>query len=259
MQNQRSEQQLQAVRSAVKSGEKIKAVKLYREITGTDLLKAKQYVDNLASELAEADGDAPGMSEDALIVGLGGTHNTIRIVRTGESLVCRLSASTRALVVGALVMFGPGVLSLLWIQPEGWGVADLTKAPWYLAALILFIPVICCPLLLWHLIRNPRIVVPLATGEVQFYTRRGGRPVRRIERQEIERFEIEEGSYVDSDGDRTQQWTLYLITRRAARIALCLSTKEVLIRSFCRDLENLTGKRQTETKEPVGGGGEGET
>jgi len=257
MQNQRSEQRLHEVRSAVKSGEKIKAIKLYREITGTDLPKAKQYVDTMASELEEADRDAPGTSEDrSLIVGLGGTHNTIRIVRTGESLVCRLSASTRALVVGALVAFGPGVLSLLWVRPKGWDVADLTKAPWYLAALVLFIPVICCPLLVWHLIRNPRIVVPLATGDVQFYTRRGGRPVRRIERQEIERFEIEEGSYVDSDGDSTQQWTLYLITRRAARIALCLSTREVLIRSFCRDLENLTGKRQTETKEPVGGGGE---
>jgi hypothetical protein len=35
MQNQRSEQRLQEVRSAVKSGEKIKAIKLYREITGT--------------------------------------------------------------------------------------------------------------------------------------------------------------------------------------------------------------------------------
>ena len=254
MDNQRSEQQLQAVRSAAQSGDKIKAIKLYREITGTDLLKAKQYVDSLASELEEADRDAPGTSEDrSLIVGLGGTHNTIRILRTAESLVCRLSASTRALVVGALVVFGPGVLSLLWIQPEGWGVADLAKAPWYVVALILFIPVICCPLLVWHLIRNPRIVVPLATGEVQFYTRRGGRPVRRIERQEIERFEIEEGSYIDSDGDRTQQWTLYLITRRPVRIALCLSAKEDLIRGFCRDLENLTGKRQTETREPTEG------
>jgi hypothetical protein len=64
---------------------------------------------------------------------------------------------------------------------------------------------------------------------------------RWVEQQEVERFEVEEGWYVDSDGDRTKQWTVYLITRQGVRIALCLSTDEGLIRGFHQDLEKLTG------------------
>ncbi len=242
MQNRPTEEGIQSVRSAVESGRKIEAVKLYREITGADLVSAKRYVDELSSA-REAKSGGPGFSGDrSLIVGLGGTHNTIHVERTPGSLVCRLSSGTRALVLVLLSLFGPGALALLWIRPE----ADLSEAPWYILVLVLSIPVLSSLLLIWHLIRNPRIVVPLASGEVQFYRRRGGGPQLRIRRQEIKSFEVEKGWYSDSDGDATDQWTLYLITHQGGKIALCLSTQEDLIRGFCRDLETTTGCRRFE-------------
>lgn len=46
-----SDEDLEKVVELVKIPEKIKAIKLYREITGEGLKEAKEYVDNLAKEI----------------------------------------------------------------------------------------------------------------------------------------------------------------------------------------------------------------
>lgn len=52
---QATSQDLAAVRAALAAGESIRAVKIYREATGTDLLTAKNAVDRIA------DGEAPAL------------------------------------------------------------------------------------------------------------------------------------------------------------------------------------------------------
>jgi ribosomal protein L7/L12 len=87
MRDQPAEPELQAVRNAVQSGEKIQAIKLYREVTGADLNKVKQYVDRLASEQTNADPSKPeSMTARSFIVGLGGTHNTMGRTAGGRAI-----------------------------------------------------------------------------------------------------------------------------------------------------------------------------
>jgi ribosomal protein L7/L12 len=87
MRDQPAEPELQAVRNAVQSGERIQAIKLYREMTGVDLNKAKQYVDRLASEQTKADRSKPkSVMARSFMVGLGGTHNTMGRTAGGRAI-----------------------------------------------------------------------------------------------------------------------------------------------------------------------------
>lgn len=53
MANEMSAEDMQRVNEAIFSGQKIQAVKLYREATGGDLKDAKDFVDELTAKLRE--------------------------------------------------------------------------------------------------------------------------------------------------------------------------------------------------------------
>lgn len=44
---------IEGIREALRDGEKILAIKIYREVTGCGLKEAKEYVDRLSAELIE--------------------------------------------------------------------------------------------------------------------------------------------------------------------------------------------------------------
>ena len=55
MEEQPSEEQIEAITDALASGKKIEAIKIYRESTGKGLKEAKEFVDALIPKLVEHD------------------------------------------------------------------------------------------------------------------------------------------------------------------------------------------------------------
>jgi ribosomal protein L7/L12 len=55
MADQPNQEQIDAITSALASGRKIEAIKIYREATGKDLKSAKEFIDALIPELKEQD------------------------------------------------------------------------------------------------------------------------------------------------------------------------------------------------------------
>ncbi len=53
-----SEEQRQEILTSIKSGQKIQAIKLYREQTGQGLKEAKEFIEELTKQLLEQNPDA---------------------------------------------------------------------------------------------------------------------------------------------------------------------------------------------------------
>ena len=171
-------------------------------------------------------------------VGLGGTGNTITIERQADRIICRLSGWTYALVLSALLIFGPGLLMLLWLRPVG--TIDLAKQPVFLAALILLIPLISCVLFVSFLLQQHRFEVVPALGIIVFYKRVWGASDFSVPFSSIERLEIVEEWYRPSRGAPTKNYVLCARCLDGSDVDLCLSTKEALIRSLQTEIEQLT-------------------
>lgn len=55
MSNQPTEEQIQEIGAALAAGQKIEAIKIYREATGEGLKEAKEFIDALVPKLIEQD------------------------------------------------------------------------------------------------------------------------------------------------------------------------------------------------------------
>jgi hypothetical protein len=176
----------------------------------------------------------PPFNQKKPFVGLGGMSNTIAVTRDERTIICRMSSWVYWVVLPATAFFGPGLCMLLWLRPKG--IADLSRMPLFLAALIMTIPVICSLLFVYYLFNHPRIEVNRESGDILFYKRGGGRPAFRLEGRDIERYEISETWYSPGEGrKRVKNHVLTVVAKGGERIALCLSTRADLIRALASE------------------------
>lgn len=178
-------------------------------------------------------------TQKTAFVGLGGTHNTVNVVHLPDRIVCRLAPWAYAVVLLATALFGPGLLTLLWLRPPG--TIDLAKQPVTLAALILAIPLISCVLFVHYLFTQHRLEINRETRALRFYKRLRGKPIFVLPRDSILRLATEESWYRPSRGAPVRNLVLRAFCRDDKSFALCISTDEALIKSLANELHSITG------------------
>ena len=174
-------------------------------------------------------------------VGLGGTNNNLKVTHQPDRVLLQLTGFAYLIVLAATLLFGPVLLTLLYLRPPG--TIDLSKVPLPFAALILALPVICCVLFVSYLFTQHRIEVLQPGGTMVFYKRKLSGPVYSLEKHRIRDFVINESWYRPSRGGPTKNFVLTAICDDERRLALCISTDEKLIQSVEQDLRSLTGVR----------------
>lgn len=186
------------------------------------------------------------MRRSSPFVGYVGRQNTVQITRERNGIVCRLNRSTYRLILLAMVLFGPVLTLVLWLNRDN---VNLDGPGWliiYIGTGIVLLNLVAWLFLLRHLIFVRRIEVPYSSGDILFFRSRSGGAIDRIHRGDIQRIEMGEVMHLGEDG-RTQNHTLSVVTRGAERTMLCVSTDRSLIREFAEDLAEITGVEDIKT------------
>ncbi len=186
------------------------------------------------------------MHRSSPFVGYAGRQNTIQITRDRNGIVCRLNRSTYRFILLAMVLFGPVLTLVLGLNHES---LNLDGPRWlilYIGMGMLLLNLFAWLFLLRHLIFVRRIEVPYSSGDILFFRSRTGGAVDRIHRGDIQRIEMGEVMHL-SEGERTRNHTLSVVTHGAERTVLCVSTDRSLIRTFAEDLGEITGIEEIKT------------
>jgi hypothetical protein len=184
---------------------------------------------------------ADGLAKSVLktnkaFVGLGGTHNPITVLHKQGRIVCQLSLWAYALVMFVTALFGPVLLTLFWLRPAG--VADLSKLPWLLTALILVLPFICSVLFIYYLCNRHRIEFVRNSGDLYFYKRDTSNAFLRIGKHQISNLIIIQESYWTSAGRRpVKNFVLSILCSDDSQIGLCKTTDEGLLQSLSAEIK----------------------
>ena len=222
--------------------QKIAAVKQYRTLTGASVTEARQFVQSLEAELRRTSPErftATSRKAQAPWVGLGGTHNSIAIVRDGHRVMCRLAHPSYLLVLGATAGFGPVAMALVALTVQGR--AFVRGAPVPLVAFVGLMFLASAAVFVYQLVRYHRFVIDRRTGDVTLSSRWSGAPVHVIRRDEIAGVEVSQQAYVASEVRSVTNHVLAMVLRDGSRRALALSTRRELIDDLARELRAVAG------------------
>ncbi len=180
--------------------------------------------------------DLPGLPGKP-VVGSPGIGITLRVVRGPTGLVCTTGPGTVWFLRAGLGLFGPGLLVVLLLRPEGF-----QRIPWLFYLPLWVLVLLTCFAFVMKLLESPRIEVPYASGDVLLFKRRTGEPARRLRRDDIDCFELGKVVYRGSEGLEQDNFVLWASLGSAGRLLLCVSDHEAQVRAFLDELTKITGR-----------------